>query len=114
VSLVPLPFVEGFLLLGVVLFVAGFAISPTLIAIVAWVEETVPTRRLTEGISIVTTGIAVGVAPGAAVVGEVIDRHGASASFWVPVVSAGAGALVAFATVLLPARRTQPASVSPR
>jgi MFS family permease len=114
VSLVPLPFVEGFLLLGVVLFVAGFAISPTLIAIVAWVEETVPTRRLTEGISIVTTGIAVGVAPGAAVVGEVIDRHGASASFWVPVVSAGAGALVAFATVLLPARRSQPASVSPR
>jgi MFS family permease len=115
VSLVPLPFVEGFLLLGVVLFIAGFAISPTLIAIVAWVEETVPTRRLTEGISIVTTGIAVGIAPGAAVVGEVIDRHGASASFWVPVVSAGVGALIAFGTAFLPAGRAQAgSSLSPR
>lgn len=102
VATVPLPFVEGFALMGLMLFVAGFAISPTLIASVAWIEETVPARRLTEGISITTTGMYAGVAPGAAAVGAVIDRHGASASYWVPVAAAAAGALVALATLLLP------------
>jgi len=97
---VPLPFVGGFAVLGVVLFVAGFAIAPTLIAVVAWIEETVPARRLTEGIAIVTTGIGVGLAPGAAAVGEVIDRHGASVSYWVPVLAAWVAALVAVAEAL--------------
>jgi len=113
-ALVPLPFVEGFVLLGAVLFVAGFAIAPTLIAIVAWVEESVPAQRLTEGISIVTTGIAVGVAPGAALVGGVVDRHGASAGYWVPVLAAWLGAAVAVGTLLLPAARAESSSSSPR
>lgn len=114
-ALVPLPFVGGFVVLAVVLFVAGFAIAPTLIAIVAWVEETVPARRLTEGISIVTTGIGLGVAPGAAVVGSAIDRYGASAGYWVPVVSAWLAAGVALATVLLPTGRgAGPRSTSAR
>jgi MFS family permease len=114
VSAVPLPFVGSFTVLGVVLFVAGFAIAPTLIAVVAWIEETVPARRLTEGIAIVTTGIGVGLAPGAAAVGEVIDRHGASVSYWVPVLAAWVGALVAVATLLVPRGDAQPRSVSPR
>lgn len=113
-ALVPLPFVGGFLLLGTVLFIAGLAIAPTLIAIVAWVEESVPAQRLTEGISIVTTGMAVGVAPGAALVGSVVDRHGASVSYWVPVVAAWLGAAVAVATSLLPAARAESRSTSPR
>ena len=113
-ALVPLPFVGGLLLLGTVLFVAGFTIAPTLIAIVAWVEESVPAQRLTEGISIVTTGMAVGVAPGAALVGSVVDRHGASAGYWVPVVAAWLGAAVAVSTVLLPAARPESSSTSPR
>lgn len=105
VAVLPLPFVEGFVLMAVAVFVAGFAISPTLIASVAWIEETVPARRLTEGISITTTGMYAGIAPGAAAVGAVIDRHGASASFWVPVAAAVAGALVALATLALPKSR---------
>jgi predicted MFS family arabinose efflux permease len=110
VSAVPLPFVESFWMMGVVLFIAGFAISPTLIASVAWIEETVPPRRLTEGISIMTTGMYVGLAPGAAAVGAVIDRHGASASYWVPVLAAALGAVVAAGTVLVP---TAPTKLSP-
>jgi len=98
-SLVPLPFISGFAVMGVVLFVAGLAISPTLIASVALIEETVPARRLTEGISIMTTGLYAGLAPGAAGAGAVIDRHGASASFWVPVTAAALGALVAALTL---------------
>jgi predicted MFS family arabinose efflux permease len=100
----PLPFVEGFVLMGVVLFLGGVAVSPILIASVAWIEETVPPRRLTEGISIMTTGLYVGLAPGAALVGAVVDRAGASASFWVPVVAAALGALIGLATLLVPAR----------
>lgn len=102
-ALVPLPFVRGWVLMGLVLFVAGFAVAPTLIAIVAWIQETVPSRRLTEGISVMTTGLYVGLAPGAAAVGAVIDRQGASASYWVVVAAAWAGALVALGTLLTPA-----------
>lgn len=94
----PLPFVHSFALMGLLLFLAGFAISPTLIASVAWVEETVPQGRLTEGITIVTTGLGAGVAPGAAIVGVVIDRAGASPSYWVPAVAGLLGAAVAFGT----------------
>ena len=101
VTALPLPFVGSLPVLGAVLFVAGFAISPTLIAIIAWVEETVPTGRLTEGITIITTGMAVGLAPGAALVGTVVDRAGASASYWVPVAAAVTGSLVALSTLLV-------------
>jgi predicted MFS family arabinose efflux permease len=108
VALVPLPFVESPVLMGAFLFLAGFAVSPTLIACVAWIEETVPARRLTEGISIWTTGLYIGLAPGAAAVGAVIDRHGASASYWVAVAAAAGGALVALATMVTPSARQGP------
>ena len=105
-AMTPLPFVRGFWLLGLMMFVAGFAISPTLIASVSWIEETVPPSRITEGISIVTTGLAAGVAPGAAAVGYVVDRAGASAGFWVPAGAGLAGAAVAFVSAALPGGRT--------
>lgn len=107
-ALLPLPLVGGLLSLGALLFVAGFAISPTLIAGVALIEETVPARRLTEGISVMTTGMYAGLAPGAAGAGAVVDRAGASASFWVAVVAAAAGAAVALTT-----RLVTPAGSSP-
>jgi len=103
-SMTPLPFVHNVALMAVVLFVAGFAISPTLIAGVAWVEETVPSNRLTEGISILTTGLGAGVAPGAAMAGIVIDRSGASTSYWVAAVAGLLGALAAFATSFVASR----------
>lgn len=104
-ALVPLPFVDGFAAMTGVLFLAGFAISPTLIASIALIEETVPVSRLTEGIATMTTGMYAGLAPGAAVVGAVVDRYGASASYWVTVVAAMLGALVAFGATLLPSAR---------
>lgn len=91
--MLPLPFVGGLVPLGVLLFLAGFAISPTMIAAVSWIEATVPRDRLNEGMTIFSTGMIAGVAPGAAVVGVAIDRVGASDAFWVP---AGAGVVAAF------------------
>ena len=95
--MVPLPFVTGFVLLAVFLFLAGFAISPTLIASVAWIEETVPAGRITEGITLFSTGLAAGVAPGAALVGIVVDSRGASTAYWITAASGLLGAAVAFA-----------------
>jgi MFS family permease len=83
VSMLPFPFIDGFALMVAVLFVAGFAISPTLIAMMAWIEAAVPSSRLTESMAVITTGITAGVAPGALVAGVVIDRFGASPSYWV-------------------------------
>ena len=79
------------------LFLSGFAISPTLIASFAWIEETVPSGRLTEGITLFTTGLAAGLAPGAALVGLVVDSSGASASYWVTVAAGLLGAGLAAA-----------------
>jgi predicted MFS family arabinose efflux permease len=110
--MVPLPFVNGFWLLGLFLFLAGFAISPTLIASVAWIEQTVPATRITEGITIVTTGLAAGVAPGAAVVGFIVDRYGASASYWVPAAAGLGGAAVAFAASTVTAGMSSPTGSS--
>jgi predicted MFS family arabinose efflux permease len=101
----PLPFVDGVGTLGVLMFLAGLAIAPTLIASVAWVEESVPHTRLTEGISVFSTGLAVGVAPGAALVGWVVDRAGASAGFWVPAVAGLGAAALAWLSAALPGGR---------
>lgn len=97
-SMTPLPFVHNLALMAVVLFAAGFAISPTLIAAVARVEETVPSNRLTEGIATLTTGLVAGIAPSAALAGIVVDRSGASTSYWVAAVAGLLAALAAFAT----------------
>jgi predicted MFS family arabinose efflux permease len=107
--MIPLPFVEGFVLLSGVLFLAGFAISPTLIASAAWIEEIVPADRLTEALTVFTTGLGAGIAPGAALVGVVVDARGASASYWVCAVAGLTGALVAFVT----ARVASPGRPSP-
>jgi predicted MFS family arabinose efflux permease len=98
VLMAPLPFVDGLVVLGALLFLAGFAISPTLIAAVSWVEAIVPADRLNEGMTIFTTALVVGIAPGAALVGAVVDRSGASASYLVPAAAGAVGALVAFLT----------------
>ncbi|MEJ7629881.1 MAG: MFS transporter [Nocardioidaceae bacterium] len=99
--MLPLPFVGSIPLLAGALFVAGFAISPTLVAVVSLVQAQVPASRLTEGITWVMTGVGLGIAPGAAVAGRLIDEYGASAAYSVPVIG---GALAAVVASLTPAR----------
>ncbi|RYU11966.1 MFS transporter [Nocardioides iriomotensis] len=96
VSVLPLPFLGSLGAMAGVLFVAGFAISPTLIALMGLTEQVVPPSRLTEGMSIVHTGMAAGIAPGAAAAGQVIDRVGPGASYWVPVAAGVLGVAAAF------------------
>ena len=94
-SMLPLPFVDGFVTLAAFLFVSGFALSPTLIAGCAMFGQAVPADRITEGITIFSTGLGAGLAPGAVLVGLVVDRSGASASFWVPAAAGLLGTAVA-------------------
>lgn len=92
----PLSFLSGIPLIAVGMFLTGFMISPTLIAAVNLIEGNVPSSRLTEALTWMMTGAAVGVAPGSAVAGWVIDQHGASAGFLVPLIAGLAGSAVAW------------------
>jgi len=88
VSLVPLPWVREPLLVAALLFLGGMAIAPTLIASVAVTRAAVPQSRLTEALAWSSTGIAGGLAAGAAGLGALIDRGGSRLGFW-GVVAAG-------------------------
>lgn len=70
--------------LGVVLFVAGSAISPMLIAGTALVREIVAPGRLTEGLTWVGTSLGLGVAAGAAGAGAWVDAAGARSALSLP------------------------------
>lgn len=83
VAVLPLSFVGSIPVLFVAVFIAGFAISPTLITGFSMVEAEVPASRLTEGLAWVSTALSVGVAAGAAVVGPVIDLVGPSEAYLV-------------------------------
>ncbi|CAN5582899.1 MFS transporter [soil metagenome] len=96
-AMAPLGLIGSMWVMGVVLFVAGFAIAPTLIATMSLAEASVPPSRLTEGLAFLQTGIVAGVAPGAALAGLVIDAHGASPAY---LVSVAAGALALGAALL--------------
>jgi predicted MFS family arabinose efflux permease len=96
--MLPMSFVGSMPVMAVALFVAGFAIAPTMIASMGATEQMVPASRLTEGIAIMHTGIAAGLAPGAALAGLMIDAHGASTGY---LVALGAGVVAALASQVL-------------
>jgi MFS family permease len=100
-GMAPLGLVGPLWLMGAALFLAGFAIAPSLIATLSLVEQSVPAARLTEGMAFVHTGLAAGIAPGAALSGVVVDAAGASAAYLVP---AAAGVVAALAAQTLPRR----------
>jgi MFS family permease len=101
-AMTPLSFIDSLALMGATLFVAGFAIAPTMIASMSLTEASVPAGRLTEGMAIMQTGLVAGVAPGATLSGLVVDHVGASPAY---LVSLGAGVVAALAAQLLPRAR---------
>ena len=89
-----MPFLGSPVLLGLVLLVGGLAIAPTLIATMAVLQVRVPAARLTEALGWTSTGMAGGVALGAAALGQVIDAAGATGGLWAMV---GVGVALALA-----------------
>ena len=100
-TMAPLAFIDSVLLMGAALLLGGIAIAPTLIAATSLVEQSVPAARLTEGMSLLHTGVVAGVALGAALAGVVIDRSGASTAY---LFTLAAGTLAAAVAQLLPRR----------
>ncbi|MXG88585.1 MFS transporter [Nocardioides flavescens] len=108
VAMAPLFLVGSIPLMGVLLLVGGVAIAPTMIAATSLVQQVVPASRLTEGMAWIQTGVVVGIAPGAALSGAVVDAAGASPAY---LVSLGAGLLAAAAALAIP---RQPGQAGPR
>jgi MFS family permease len=71
--------------LAVTGFVLGVGIAPALITLFGLIQQIVPARALTEGLSWVSTGLNVGYGAGAALVGGIADHHGARTAFLVVV-----------------------------
>jgi predicted MFS family arabinose efflux permease len=93
--LVPAPFVHSIPLLAVTTFIAGMAVAPSLIAAFSLTERLVPTALLTEGLTWANSGLAIGFAAGTTLSGAIVDAHGTSWAFLLPIVSAGTSFAVA-------------------
>jgi MFS family permease len=96
VSMIPLLLVGNLPFLAVALFAAGLSIAPTMITTMSLIEKHVPRAQLTEGMTWVSTGLAVGVALGSSVAGWVIDAAGARAGYGVPAASGAVAVAVGF------------------
>ena len=103
VSLLPMPFVSEPLILSLLLILSGMAIAPTLIASVAVTQASVDQSRLTEALAWISTGMAAGVAAGAAAAGQLIDHAGAQAGFFGVAI---AGLLLTLSALFVRGRRT--------
>jgi MFS family permease len=101
----PLLFVTNIPALAVILFLAGAAVSPTIIISMGLIERLVPPSKLTEGITWAMTGIGIGMALGSSVSGLVIDAYGARYGFCVSI-AAGVIALIIAMMVYRNARAT--------
>ncbi|MBT2480453.1 MFS transporter [Streptomyces sp. ISL-94] len=113
VSMIPLLLAGNLPFLAVALFVSGLAIAPTMITTMALIEAHVPRAKLTEGMTWISTGLAVGVAIGSSVTGLVIDAAGAQRGYVVSIASGVAAAAVAFAgyrRLTRPAQGEEPAT----
>ncbi|MBK1870138.1 MFS transporter [Aestuariivirga sp. YIM B02566] len=90
----PLPFITNIPMLGLALFIAGAAVSPSFITAFGLIEQSIPVARLTEGMTWAMTGIGIGMAAGSFSAGYVVDAYGPASGFWVSV-TAGVLALAA-------------------
>ena len=105
VSMIPPLLVGNLPFLAMALFLSGLSIAPTMVTSMGLIEQSVPRAKLTEGITWASTGLAIGIAVGAALAGRVIDARDASTAFAVPASAAVFAAAVAF----LGYRRLRPA-----
>ncbi|MGY2875161.1 MFS family permease [Marmoricola sp. URHA0025 HA25] len=87
VTMLVLPFLADLVVLGVLLFLIGLTLAPSLIAVVSLLEASTPRGRLTEAMAVFQTGISAGIAPGAYLAGVTADHTGGAASYWVCVAS---------------------------
>jgi MFS family permease len=81
--------------LTVAAFVLGLGVAPIFITAFGLIQQRVPPQALNEGMAWISAGVNLGAGIGAALVGEIVDRHGARAGFFVAVACAASGAALA-------------------
>lgn len=91
---IPLTIINDLGKFAAAMVLAGVAISPTLITGFALAEYLVPAGRLTEGLAVESTGLALGITIGSALAGFLIDGYGAHRAYLLAV-AAGLIALAA-------------------
>lgn len=96
VLLLPVLLVDHVWTFAAVVLVAGGAIAPTLITSTMLAQRLVPPSQINEGMTIVMTGLLLGVSGGSFLGGMAVEAWGASHAFTVPV----GAALVAFLLAL--------------
>lgn len=89
-----------------VMFVTGFAISPTLINGNNLIQVVVSPRQLTEGLTWIGTALGGGVSIGSALAGSQIDQHGAHAGFYIVMYSAAISVVVVLISIPTLRKRT--------
>ena len=80
--------------LAAMLFLAGLAISPTLITGFSLTERLVPAAMLTEGMAWISTSVGIGVALGTWAAGLLTEAYDPSTAFSMPLACAVAAAVV--------------------
>lgn len=107
----PILLTDNLLPMALVMMVAGAATAPTLIISMQLAQQLVPPAQVNEAMSVVLTGLIIGIAAGSAVSGTVIERVEPHAGFWVPVIAGGTALTLAIAgRAVLRRRRAQPLS----
>ncbi|MFX4292561.1 MFS transporter [Streptomyces bohaiensis] len=76
VSALPLPWVDGLLVMAVCMVLCGAAVAPALITASLLIERLLPRARLTEGFAWMSSAIAIGMAAGTATGGRIVDSAG--------------------------------------
>ncbi len=94
--------------MAAVMFVAGFALAPTLITGNGLVQAIVPPRQLTEGLTYVGTSLGVGVSFGASIAGARIEAAGPHAGYFVVIAAAVLAAVLVLATFRTLRRNSAP------
>jgi MFS family permease len=94
VGLAPIMFIGDARVMAVGLFLAGLAISPTLITGFSLTERLVPPSLLTEGMAWISTSIGFGVAIGAWAGGRLTEAFGASDAYGFALASAAVAVVV--------------------
>jgi MFS family permease len=101
--------IPGLIGLALVIFCSGLAISPTFIAGFSLIDQQAAAGRRTEGLTWLTSAIAVGVAAGSTVAGQLVDLGGARWGYGFAAVCGAA----AVAVCLLGLRQLRVAAVPP-
>lgn len=94
----PLLYVTGTVPLALSVLVAGLFFAPTMIVAMSLIERRVPAQRVTEGMTWLLAGLNVGVAAGAAMSGQAVDRIGPHAGFIVALCAGGVVLLTSWLT----------------